>query len=53
MPRLIDKEIEENLEIFGLYFEALYKRDLKIYAENIVAKLYHYRKNDTGIKVDE
>lgn len=36
----------------GLYFEALCERDLKIYAESIGAKLYHYRENDTGVEVD-
>ena len=35
-----------------LYFEALCERDLKIYAESIGAKLYHYRENDTGVEVD-
>lgn len=41
-----------DLETFGLYFEALCERDLKIYAETIGARLYHYRENDTGIEVD-
>jgi hypothetical protein len=36
----------------GLYFEALCERDLKIYAESIGAKLYHYRENETGVEVD-
>lgn len=46
-----DKLIND-LETMGLYFEALCERDLKIYAESIGAKLYHYRENDTGIEVD-
>ena len=33
-------------------FESLCERDLKIYAETIGAKLYHYRENDTGVEVD-
>lgn len=46
-----DKLIND-LETMGLYFEALCERDLKIYAESIGAKLYHYRENDTRIEVD-
>lgn len=46
-----DKLIND-LETMGLYFEALCERDLKIYAESIGAKLYHYRENDIGIEVD-
>ena len=46
------EKLINDLETFGLYFEALCERDLKIYAETIGAKLYHYRENDTGIEVD-
>lgn len=46
------EKLMNDLETFGLYFEALCERDLKIYAESIDAKLYHYRENDTGIEVD-
>ena len=46
------EKLINDLETFGLYFEALCERDLKIYAEAIGAKLYHYRENDTGIEVD-
>lgn len=46
------EKLINDLETFGLYFEALCERDLKIYAENIGGKLYHYRENDTGIEVD-
>ena len=46
------EKLINDLETFGLYFEALCERDLKIYAENIGAKLYHYRENDTGVEVD-
>jgi hypothetical protein len=42
----------KDLETMGLYFEALCERDLDIYAENIGAKLYYYRENDTGVEVD-
>ncbi len=46
------EKLVNDLETMGLYFEALCERDLKIYAESIGAKLYHYRENDTGIEVD-
>ena len=47
----VDKLIGD-LNTFGFLFEALVERDLKIYAETIGARLYHYRENDTGIEVD-
>ncbi len=46
------EKLMNDLETFGLYFEALCERDLRIYSESIGAKLYHYRENDTGIEVD-
>ena len=46
------EKLINDLETMGLYFEALCERDLKIYAESIGARLYHYRENDTGIEVD-
>lgn len=46
------KKLINDLKTMGLYFEALCERDLKIYAESIGAKLYHYRENDTGVEVD-
>ena len=46
------EKLINDLETFGLYFEALCERDLRIYAENIGAKLYHYRDNNTGLEID-
>lgn len=46
------EKLMNDLNTFGFYFEALCERDLNIYAENIGAKLYHYRENDTGVEVD-
>ena len=46
------EKLINDLETFGFYFEALCERDLRIYAESIGAKLYHYRENDTGLEVD-
>ena len=46
------EKLMNDLNTFGFYFESLCERDLNIYAENIGAKLYHYRENDTGVEVD-
>lgn len=46
------EKLMNDLETFGFYFEALCERDLRIYAESLDAKLYHYRESDTGIEVD-
>lgn len=46
------EKLMNDLETFGFYFEALCERDLRIYAESIGAKLYHYRDNNTGLEVD-
>ena len=46
------EKLLNDLETFGFYFEALCERDLRIYAESIGAKLYHYRENDTGLEID-
>lgn len=46
------EKLLNDLETMGLYFEALCERDLRIYAESIGARLYHYRENDTGVEVD-
>ncbi len=45
------KELIEDLETFGFFFESLVTRDLRIYAETFNGKLYHYRDN-TGLEVD-
>ena len=37
------EKLINDLETFGLYFESLCERDLRIYAESIGAKLYNYR----------
>lgn len=46
------EKLMNDLETFGFYFESLCERDLRIYAESLDAKLYHYRENDTGLEVD-
>ena len=37
------KELINDLETFGLLFEAMVERDLKIYADSFNAKCYHYQ----------
>ena len=39
-------------ETFGLLFEALVERDLRIYVEHLDGKLYHFRDNESGDEVD-
>lgn len=41
--QLTEDKLINNLETFGLLFEALVERDLKIYAESFNAKVYHYQ----------
>ena len=40
-----------DFETFGLLFESLCVRDLRVYADGIGAKLYHYR-DKTGLEAD-
>ena len=49
---ITSEKLMNDLETFSLYFEALCERDLRIYAESIGAKLYHYRDNNTGLEID-
>lgn len=46
-----DKLIND-IKTFGLFFEALVERDLRIYIESLGGKLYHYRNNKNGVEVD-
>lgn len=39
-------------ETFGLLFEALVERDLRIYADYLDGYLYHFRDNTSGDEVD-
>lgn len=43
--------VVEDLETFGLIFENMAVRDLRVYAEALSGKLYHYRDN-TGLECD-
>ncbi|MDI9470459.1 MAG: DUF4143 domain-containing protein [Bacillota bacterium] len=50
--QLTTDKLLHDLETFGLLFEALVERDLRIYADYHDAYLYHFRDNVSGDKVD-
>ena len=45
------KKLMQDLETFGLYFEALVERDLRIYMDYLDGALYHYR-DSNNLEVD-
>ena len=47
----VDKLMNDH-ETFGLLFEALVERDLRIYADYLDGHLYHFRDNVSGDEVD-
>lgn len=47
----VDKLLYDH-ETFGLMFESLVERDLRIYADYLEGKLYHFRDNTSGDEVD-
>ena len=47
----VDKLIGD-LNTFGFLFEALVERDLRIYMDYLDGKIYHFRDNVSGLKVD-
>ena len=47
----VDKLMQDH-ETFGLLFEALAERDLRIYADHLDGHLYHFRDNASGDEVD-
>lgn len=49
---LTTEKLMDDLRTFGLMFEALVERDLKIYMEYLDGSLYHFRDNITGLEVD-
>lgn len=51
----LDLSVEKLLndhETFGLMFEALVERDLKVYMEHLEGHVYHFRDNASGDEVD-
>lgn len=49
---LTPEKLLKDLNTFGLLFEALVERDLRIYADYLDGKLYHFRDNSSGDEVD-
>lgn len=49
---LTTEKLMDDLRTFGLMFEAIVERDLKIYMEYLDGSLYHFRDNTTGLEVD-
>lgn len=49
---LTTEKLLNDHETFGLLFEALVERDLRIYAEHLDGRLYHFRDNTSGDEVD-
>ena len=49
---LTEKKLLDDHNTFGLIFESLVARDLRIYAEYLDGNLYHFRDNASGDKVD-
>lgn len=47
----VEKLLNDH-ETFGLMFEALVERDLRIYADYLEGHLYHFRDNTSGDEVD-
>lgn len=45
------KDLVHDLNTFGLFFESLCDRDLRVYSESINGELYHYRDGD-GLEAD-
>ena len=46
------EKLMNDHETFGLMFEALAERDLRIYADYLEGQLYHFRDNASGDEVD-
>ena len=49
---LTEEKLLNDHETFGLMFEALAERDLRIYADYLEGHLYHFRDNTSGDEVD-
>lgn len=50
--QLTKEKLMNDHATFGLMFEALVERDLRIYAEYLEGHLYHFRDNASGDEVD-
>ena len=46
-----EKELLDDMETFGFFFESMVTRDLRVYSENIDGDIFYYRDN-SGLEVD-
>lgn len=46
-----DKDLLFDMHTFGLLFESMVVRDLRVYAQKLNGKIYHYR-DKTGLEID-
>lgn len=49
---LTPQKLLKDLKTFGLLFEALVERDLRIYMNYLNGQVYHFRDNVSGLEVD-
>lgn len=49
---LTEESLFKDMHTFGLLFEALVERDLRIYMEYLNGHLYHFRDNVSGLEID-
>jgi predicted AAA+ superfamily ATPase len=49
--RILPNGLLNDFDVFGLYFESMAIRDLRIYADTLDGKVYHYR-DSTGLEID-
>jgi predicted AAA+ superfamily ATPase len=49
--RLLPQSLLNDIEAFGLFFESLAIRDLRVYANTLDGKVYHYR-DSSGLEID-
>jgi predicted AAA+ superfamily ATPase len=49
--RILPDGLLRDFDVFGLFFESIAIRDLRIYADMLDGKVYHYR-DSTGLEVD-
>ena len=49
---LTKEKLINDTKTFGLMFESLVERDLRIYMDYLGGKLYHFRDNVTGLEAD-
>jgi len=49
--RILPNGLLNDFDAFGLFFESMAIRDLRIYADVLDAKVYHYR-DSSGLEID-